>query len=93
MKMRLSDEHTITDAIPERKLPRGMFFHGGKSRPHALDVHILPKPYADWAENRHKKQNHHSSGKTEVDFSQTQVYNRILSAKNRNGSLSAAIPI
>ena len=50
----LTDEHTIADCILRRKLPRGMFFHGGKSRTHALDVHILPKPYADWAENRHK---------------------------------------
>ena len=38
------------------KLPRGMFFlHSGKSRTHALDVHILPKPYADWAEKYRKK--------------------------------------
>ena len=60
-----------------RKPPRGMFFHRSKSRAHALDVHIWPKPYADWAGNRHKKQNHHPFGKTEVDFSQTQVYNMI----------------
>jgi len=80
-------------------LPGGCFFIGAKAAPtlstciFGLSLTLIGQEIVT------KKQNHHPFGKTEADFPQTQVYNmiqrsrQILSTENRNGLLSAAIPI